>query len=106
MLRSATRDTRRTASTSSEVLTEAVMGVDSGNSERILGYSPSISSEVVRRPPDSKPTSSVLSDRARFSSPAGPRVLATSLSVLALISAAVCSELLLGRQVSSRMARR
>ena len=84
----------------------AWMGLVSGNRERILGYSPSTSTEVVRRPPDSKPTSSVLSDRARFSSPAGPRVLATSLSVLALISAAVCSELLLGRQVSSRMARR
>src|SRR5690606_31477129 len=106
VLRSATTDTRRTASISSLVRTVAWIGVSLGNSERIFGYSPLISKEVVRRLELSKPTISPFSPKASFSSPEFERVLATSLRVFALIRKEVEISDLFGDQFNSRSARR
>ena len=89
VLRSATRATRREASTRAAVSTTAWMGLDSGKSERILGYSPSTSTDVVRRPPEAKPTRSAVSPSRISRSPPEPRDLATSVSVRALMSSDV-----------------
>src|SRR5699024_6421681 len=64
----------------------------SGNSERILGYSPSTNKLVVRRPPEEKPTSSASSSavaKRNSISPPPPRERATSVRVRDLTSTEV-----------------
>ena len=57
MLRSATRETRLTESTSAALSTRATVRCSLGNSERTLGKSPSSSRVVVRRtPPPAEPS--------------------------------------------------
>ncbi len=110
VLRSATRETRLTASTNSAFCTSATELKDSGSSLRYLGNSPSSSRVVVRRPPPSKPImpspplSAVDSAMDTWAPPVSD--LAVSARVLAGTSATADTSGSSGVQVSSRTARR
>src|SRR5690606_6442859 len=88
VLRSATSDTRRTASRNGAVSTVAYDNDSDGSSERYFGKSPSRRREVVRRPllaSPTRPSPAAPADRASSTSPLID--LAVSASVFAGTSA-------------------
>ena len=108
-VRLATRDTRRTASVSASVSTDAVAAAVSGNSERYFGNSPSSSRVVVRRVVPARPNMpSPLVPAASASVTSAPAVsdFAASARVRAGTSAVACSDGSAGCQRRVRTASR
>ena len=109
VLRSATRATRLTASTSAAVSITASVSTLVGKIEVTLGYSPSSRRVVARRWPASKPirpSPPAELPRAISTEPAAPSALAVSERVRAGTSATWLASVASGFQVSSRIASR